>query len=49
MSRVRDYRRQKWLRRLDNMGKSNWPFSPLYRIDLPRNWFARYDALQKLR
>ena len=40
---------QKRLRRLDHMGKSHGPFSPLYRLEFARDWFARRDALQKLR
>ena len=40
---------QKRLRRLDHMGKSNGPFSPLYRLELVRDRFARRDALQKFR
>jgi hypothetical protein len=40
---------QKWLRRLDYMGKSNGPSSSLYRFELARRGFARCDALQKFR
>jgi hypothetical protein len=40
---------QKRLRRLDHMGKSNRPFSPLYRIESACDWLARCDALQKFR
>ena len=36
---------QKRLRRLDHMGKSHVPLSPLYRIELARDGFARCDAL----
>ena len=44
-----DYSSQKRLGRLDYMRKSNWPFTPLYRLQLARDWFARRDALQQLR
>jgi len=44
-----NYSGEEWLRRLDRMGKSNGPFSPLYRRELSRDWFARCDALQELR
>ena len=40
---------QKRLRRLDYMGKSYGPLSPLYRLEFARDWFARSDALQKFR
>jgi len=40
---------QKRLRRLDHMGKSYGPLSPLYRLELARDWFAPSDALQKFR
>jgi hypothetical protein len=40
---------QKRLRRLDYMGKSHGPFSPLYPFELACDWFARCDALQKFR
>jgi hypothetical protein len=40
---------QKWLRRLDYMGKSYGPLSLLCRIELARDWLARCDALQKFR
>ena len=40
---------QERLRRLDHMGKSNGPFSPLYRLEFARDRFARCDALQKFR
>ena len=44
-----DYGSQEWLRRLNHMRKSYGPLSPLYRIELARDWFARSDALQELR
>lgn len=44
-----DYGRQKRLRRLNHMGKSNGPLTPLYRIELARDRFARCDALEELR
>ena len=44
-----EHGRQKRLRRLDYMGKSYGPSSPLYRIELARDWLARCDALQKFR
>jgi hypothetical protein len=44
-----DYSSQKRLRRLDYMGKSNGPFSPLYRIEFAGDWLARCDTLQKFR
>jgi hypothetical protein len=46
---VRDYSSQKRLRRLDYMGKSNGPFSPLYRMEFAGDWLARCDTLQKFR
>jgi hypothetical protein len=44
-----DYRSQKRLRRLDHMGKSNGPFSLLYRLESACDWLAGCDALQKFR
>jgi hypothetical protein len=44
-----DYSGEKWLCRLDRMGKSNGPFSPFYRRELLRDSFARCDALQEFR
>jgi hypothetical protein len=44
---MREDGRQKRLRRLDYMGKSNGPFSPLHGLNFARDRFARRDALQK--
>ena len=44
-----EHGRQKRLRRLDYMGKSYGPFSPLHRLEFARDWLARCDALQKFR
>jgi len=44
-----DYGRQKRLRRLDHMRKSDGPVGSLYRVELAGNWFAPGDALQKFR
>lgn len=40
---------QKRLPRLDHMGESYGPFSPLHRVEFARDRFACRDALQKLR
>src|SRR5262245_44260015 len=46
---VCEHGRQKRLRRLDHMGKSNRPFGSLNRVELSGDRFARCDALQKFR
>jgi len=46
---VCDYGSQKRLSCLGYMRKSYGPFSPLYRLELARDWFGRCDALQKFR
>jgi hypothetical protein len=38
---------QKRLRRLNYMGKSNGPLTPLHRLERARDRFARCDALKK--
>ena len=40
---------QKRLSRLDYMGKSYGPFSPLHRLEFASDRLARCDALQKFR
>jgi hypothetical protein len=47
--RGRDYSSEKRLCRLNHVGKSDRPMSLLNRFQLPRDWFARCDALQKFR
>jgi hypothetical protein len=46
---MRDYSRQKRLRRLNHVRKLDGPFGPAYRGEFARDWFARGGALQKLR
>jgi hypothetical protein len=38
---------QKRLRRLNHMGKSNGPLTPLHRLELAHDRFARSNALEK--
>jgi hypothetical protein len=44
-----DYGGQKWLSRLDYVGKFHGPSSPFDRLEVARDSFARRDALQKFR
>ena len=49
MKDICDHGGQKGLRRLDYVGKSNGPCSPLDSFESASDWVARCDALQKLR